>query len=78
MCVDVERGNMSFDGVHVGRGEVALYVMWYDKINVMSDRLEYLVSMSKVDPMIQNNRYLIPIKVTMHQIFGQPNHVTRL
>ena len=43
VCVNVERGNMSFGGVQVGRGEVALYVQWYEKINVMSDRLEYLV-----------------------------------
>ena len=78
VCVNVERGNMSFGGVQVGRGEVALYVMWYEKINVMSDRLEYLVSTSEVEPMVQNNRYLIPIKVTMHQMLGQRNPVPRL
>ena len=78
MCVNVERGNMSFDGVQVGRGEVVLYVMWYEKINVMSDRLEYLVSTSEVEPMVQNNRCLIPIEVTMHQMLGQRNPVPRL
>ena len=78
VCVNVERGNMSFGGVQVGRGEVALCVMWYEKINVMSDRLEYLVSTSEVEPMVQNNRYLIPIKVSMHQMLGQPNPVPRL
>ena len=78
VCVNVERGNMSFGGVQVGRGEVALYVMWYEKINVMSDRLEYLVSTSEVEPMVQNNRCLIPIEVTMHQMLGQRNPVPRL
>ena len=78
VCVNAERGNMSFDGVQVGRGEVAVYVMWYEKINVMSNRLEYLVSMSEVEPMVQNNRYLIPIKVNMHQMLGQPNPMPRL
>ena len=78
MWVNVERGNMSFGGVQVGRGKVALYVMWYEKINEMTDRLEYLVSTSEVEPMVQNNRYLIPIEVSMHQMLGQPNPVPRL
>ena len=42
----------------------------YEKINVVSDRCQCLVSMSGVEPMVQNNRYLIPIKVTMHQMLG--------
>ena len=33
---DDSRQNISFGGVPVGYGEVALYVMWYEKINVMS------------------------------------------
>ena len=45
---------------------------------MMSDRREYLVSTLKVEPMVQNNRYLIPIEVTMHQMLGQPNPVPRL
>ena len=35
------RRTLSYHGVKVGKGEVGLYVMWYDKINVMSDNLEY-------------------------------------
>ena len=52
VCVNVERGNMSFDGIYVGRGEVALYHMWYEKIDVMSDMLESVVSTSGVEPMV--------------------------
>ena len=78
MCVNIERVNMTFGGVQVGWGKVALYGMWDEKINVMPDRIEYLVSMSEVEPMVQNNRYLIPIEVSMHQMLGQPNPVPRL
>jgi hypothetical protein len=72
------RRNTSFGGVQVGRGEVALYVMWYEKINVMSDTLEYWVSRTETEPIVQNNRYLIPIDVTLHQMLGQSNVVPKL
>ena len=32
------------NGVKVGKGEVALFVIWYEKIYVLSDKLEYWVS----------------------------------
>ena len=70
VCVHVATGNISFCGVQVGQAEIALYVMWYEKSSVMSDRLEHLVSTSEVEPMVQNNMSLIPIKVTMHQMLG--------
>ena len=41
------RKRHSFHGVSIGRGEVGLYVMWYEKIDVMSERLEYWVSRSE-------------------------------
>jgi hypothetical protein len=72
------RRQASFGGVQVGRGEVALYVMWYEKINVMSDTLEYWVSRTETEPIVQNNRYLIPIDVTLHQMLGQSNVVPKL
>ena len=36
--------NVKFNRVSVDRGEVAIYVMRYEKLNVMSDELEYGVS----------------------------------
>ena len=54
-------------------------MMWYEKKNVMSDRLEYWVSRSETKPIVQNNHYFIPIvKVKMHQMLGQHNHVPKL
>ena len=70
--------NMTFGNVELGRGEVGLYVMWYEKIDVMSEKLEYWVSRSEEKPIVQNNRYLIPIEVKMHQMLGQVNVVPKL
>ena len=70
--------NASFQVVQVGQGEVALYVMWYEKINVMSDKLEYWVSRSETEAIVQSNRYLIPVEVKLHQMLGQPNVVPEL
>ena len=75
---NVSRRITSFRGVQVARGEVALYIMWYEKINVMSDALEYWVSRTETEPILQNGRYLIPIEVTLHQMLGQPNVVPKL
>ena len=72
------RQRPSFQGVSIGRGEVGLYVMWYEKIDVMSERLEYWVSRSETKPLIQNNREFIPIEVTMHQMLEETNAVPKL
>ena len=47
---------LTFKGVGIGKGEVAANVMWYEKINVMSDKLEYWVSRSETEPIVQNNK----------------------
>ena len=52
--------------------------MWYEKINVVSDSLEYWVSRSETKPIVQNNRYLIPMEVNMHQMQGENNVVPKL
>ena len=57
---------------------MSLYLMWYEQINVMADTLEYLVSRTETEPIVQNNRYLIPIDVTLHQMLGQSNVVPKL
>jgi hypothetical protein len=72
------RQRSSFHGVKFGQGEVGLYLMWYEKIDVMSERLEYWVSRAKKTPIVQNNRELVPIEVTMHQMLKETNVVPRL
>ena len=69
---------ITFDGVDIGRGEVAVYVMWYEKINATSDKLEYWVSRTEREPLVQNNRYLIPIEVNLNQMLGSSNKVPKL
>ena len=53
-------GKVTFKGVDIGKGEVALNVMWHEEINVVSDKLEYWVSRPETDPIVQNNKYLLP------------------
>ena len=53
-------------------------MMWYEKIDVMSERLEYWVSRSEKTPIVQNNRELIPIEVNMHQMLEETNVVPKL
>ena len=69
---------VKFNGVSISRGEVAIYVMWYEKLNVMSDKLEYVVSRSEREPLVQNNRTLIPVEIKMHQMLGSNNSVPKL
>ena len=60
----------------VSKGEVAIFVMWYEKIDVMSDNLDYWVSQSETKLIVQNNRDLIPVEVEMHRMLGESNIVT--
>ena len=52
--------------------------MWYEKIDVMSERLEYWVSRAEKTPIVQNNRELVPMEVTMHQMLEEINVVPKL
>ena len=52
--------------------------MWYEQINIMSDSLEYWVSRSETKPIVQNNRYLVPMEVNMHQMQRENNVVPKL
>ena len=66
------------NGVKVGKGEVALFVMWYEKIDIMSDKLEYWVSRTEAKPIVQSNKYLVPLDVQMHQMRGDNNSAPKL
>jgi len=43
------------NGAKVSKGEVAIFVIRYEKIDVMSDLLDYWVSRSETKPIVQNN-----------------------
>ena len=72
------RQRSSFHGVAIGQGEVGLYVTWYEKIDIMSERREYWVTIAEKTPIVQNNRELVPIEVKMHQMLEETNVVPRL
>ena len=78
VCTNNSGKQVKFNGVSIGRGEVAIYVMWYEKLNVMSDKLEYGVSRSEREPLVQNNRTLVPVEVNLHQMLGTKNSVPKL
>ena len=65
-------------GVEISRGEVAVFVMWYEKINIMSDKLDYHVSRTNTEPIVQNSKYLIPFDFEVHRVIGESNPVPRL
>ena len=52
--------------------------MWYEKIDVNSDVLDYHVSRDMATPMIQTNRYFICGGFDMHRQKGHSNPVPRL
>ena len=57
---------------------MALNVMWYKTIGSGNDVLDYQLSRTDTCPVVQSNKYLIPIEVQMHRLTGRPNPVPKL
>jgi hypothetical protein len=55
-------------GIEVKKNEVAIYVQWYEKIDVNSDKLKYHVSRKITTPQVQCNQLLIHSGFQMHQL----------
>ena len=74
------RGYHSYYGgdLKIGYKEVALNVLWYENIGTGTDVLDYQLSRTDTSPVIQSNKYLIPVEVTMHRLLGRSNPVPRL
>ena len=47
------------DGVVLGQCEVAINIMWYEKIDVNSDVIEYHVTRAGTHLVIQCNKYML-------------------
>ena len=47
-----------YDGVTAGRREVGISVMWYGKVDIASSTLDYYVSRTITNSIIQSNIYL--------------------
>jgi len=65
-------------GITVARNEVAIFVMWYEKIDINSDVLDYRISRDVTEPVVQNNRPLIHASFKMHRMNSTNNPVPRL
>ena len=66
------------NGVKVSKGEVAIFVIWYEKNDGMSDLLDYWVSRSETKPNVQNNRDMLPVDVGIYCMLGDINNVPKL
>ena len=66
------------NGVQINKNEVAINVMWYEKIDLNNDdSLEYHVCRTIVEPVVQSNRYLIHAQFKMHRLTGSSNPMPR-
>ncbi len=57
--------------------DVGIYVMWYEKIDLSSDDLDYHVSRTITKPTVQNNEYVVCSGFQMHRVVGSSNPVPR-
>ncbi len=64
-------------GIEVKRNEVAIFVQWYEKIDLFSDELKYHVSREVTLPQVQNNQLLLHSTIQMTQLRGDNNPVPR-
>ena len=65
------------NGVEIGVNEVAIFVQWYEKIDINSDALEYHVSRTITKPAVQSNEYMVFSGFEMHRVVGGSNPVPK-
>ena len=64
--------------VRVMRNEVGINVIWYEKIDINSDALDYHISRVDTTPIVQNCMDLIPLGgIKMHRTVGRSNPVPK-
>ncbi|KAL7550152.1 hypothetical protein ACHAWF_013398 [Thalassiosira exigua] len=63
----------NYEGVSIGKNEVAIFVMWYDKIDLASSTQDYYVSRTITKAIVQNNRYFVYGGFEMHRLLGDSN-----
>jgi len=66
------------NGVEISTNEVAIFVQWYEKIDINSSELTYRASSTINKPQVQSNFYLLYVNFDMHEMNGQTNTVPRL
>ena len=81
MCMmqNTTRGKKTYEnGVEIGANEVAIFVQWYEKIDLNSNQLDYRVSRTIITPQVQSNYYLVHAGFAMNEKNGGMNPVQRL
>ena len=64
-------------GVEVKTNEVAIYVQWYEKIDMNSDEPKYHVSRIITKPQVQSNQLLLHTGFEMRQLLEDSNPVPK-
>ena len=54
------------EDIEIGPGEVAVYIIWYERIDVSSDSYDYHISRDITVPEVQSNYYLVHGGFDMH------------
>ena len=79
VSVNNTRRKQTYDnGVEIGMNEVAIFVQWYEKIDLNAQKLSYRVSRTITKPQVQSNFYLLCVDFNMHEMNGRINLVPRL
>jgi len=80
ILLDNTRKKRTYDsnGVEIGVNEGAIFVQWYEKIDLNARDLTYHVSRAINKPQVQSNCYLLYVNFNMHKINGRINLVPRL
>ena len=74
-----QRHTIKYDSkAEVQRNEYAIFVMWYERIDINSDVLGYRISRTHTKPNVQSNRYLVHASFSMHRVLGRSNPVPKL
>eukprot|EP00984_Skeletonema_dohrnii_P017124 scaffold7728_cov75-Skeletonema_dohrnii-CCMP3373.AAC.2 len=64
-------------GVEIKKNEVAIYVQWYEKIDLNSTEPKYHVSRTITKPQVQSNQLLLHTGFAMTQLRGDNNPVPK-
>ena len=62
----------------IGANEVAIFIQWYEKIDLNARELHYRVSGSITEPQVQSNYDLVRTNFEMNEMSGRVNAVPRL
>ena len=68
---------MVVDGMRIKKGEVAMNIIWYEKIDLDSEDLDYHISRHETHPIVQRSRSLLHAQFDIPRMIGRDNPVPR-